>query len=247
MVMLKEIILWILIQLRIYPNILFTLNPFKMYEFKELKKGVNFSKDDRILDLGCGSGLHSLLLGKKCKEITGIEVSEEAIAEANRKSKKLKIRIKFIRSRIEEAQFDGESFDKIFSICVIEHISNYTEVLKEVYRILKKQGQIIFSVDCLETIEDAKLLKKHKKDHYVEKYFGHLELITLLRAIGYSKIDVYPIFRSPFAKKLFIQGIKDKFRYGFINSIINYLRLVYNEAKFRNENKGLFLIAKCYK
>lgn len=59
---------------------------------------------------------------------------------------------------------------------MIEHISNYVEVLREAYRILKKDGQMIFSVDCLESIEDNELLEKHKKEHYVEKYFKREEL-----------------------------------------------------------------------
>lgn len=247
--LIKDLVFRILAGLRMYPNIIFTLNPLKIYEFKELTKGINISKDDRILDLGCGGGLHSFLLGRRCKEITGIEVSEAAVKGAERKSKKLKKRIKssFIHTRIEEARIEEESYDKIFSICVIEHITNYVDVLKEMYRILKKQGQIVFSVDCLETIEDSNLLEKHRRDHFVEKYFRRGELEALLKEIGYSKVEVYPIFRSSFAKKLFIDGIRSKFRYSLISSLINYLRLVYHETRFEGGGKGLFLIAKCNK
>jgi len=59
----KYFILRILIYLRIYPNILFTFMPFKIYEFKELQKGIKFSKNEIILDIGCGSGLQTMLIG----------------------------------------------------------------------------------------------------------------------------------------------------------------------------------------
>lgn len=75
----KHFILRILIYLRIYPNILFTFLPFKIYEFKELQKGTKFLKDEMILDIGCGEGLQIMLIGKKCKKIVGIDVSEKAI------------------------------------------------------------------------------------------------------------------------------------------------------------------------
>ncbi len=246
---LKNVILWILIQLRIYPNVFFLSNPLKIYEFKELIKGIKFSNDDQILDLGCGSGLQTLLLGEAGNEITGVEVSEKEVAIARRKSEQLVSRIKsrFLCTKLEDADFEDESFDKIFSICVIEHISNYNEVLRETYRILKKQGQMTFSVDCLEPIEDKDLLEKHKKDHFVVKYFKADELKKLLEEAGFTEIDIYPIFNSSFAKNLFINGINNQFRYGFLSSIVNYLLLKSKEEQCSEINKGIFLVAKCSK
>ncbi|MBU0517774.1 class I SAM-dependent methyltransferase [bacterium] len=246
---LKNIVLSILIQFRIYPNLFFISNPLKIYEFKELTKNIGISKKDKVLDLGCGAGLQTLILGKKCKEITGVEISESAVASARRKSEKLRNRInsRFLCSKLEDAKLEDESFDKVFSICVIEHISNYEEVLKEIHRILKKQGQIVFSVDCLETITDSDLIEKHKKDHFVVKYFGIEELKTLLENTGFNKVDIYPIFKGPLARKLFVEGIKNQFRYGFISSIMSYLALRKDEERCADLDKGIFLVAKCTK
>ena len=245
----KNVIRWILIQLRIYPNVFFLSNPLKIYEFKELIKGIKFSNDDQILDFGCGNGLQTLLLGEKCREITGVDVSENEVAKAKRKSEKLINRIKsrFLCTKLEEAGFKNESFDKVFSICVIEHISNYTEVLREIYRVLKKRGQMIFSVDCLEPIKDSDLLEKHRKDCFVVKYFNADELKKLLADTGFTKIDIYPIYKSSFAANLFVAGVNNRFRYGFLSSIVNYLLLRNKEEQCSEINKGIFLVAKCSK
>jgi len=245
----KECILRILVYFRLYPNIFFTFLPFKIYEFKELLKGIIFSRDELILDIGCGRGLQTMLLGKRCKKIIGIDISEQDINVAKRRSLYMKKRIdsEFYRVRIEDAKFQNEYFDKIFSVCVIEHISNYVEVLIEAYRILKKDGQMIFSVDSLETTEDNEILEKHKKDHLVEHYFNKEELKTLLEKIGFNRINIYPIFKSNFAKRIFIKGIINGFACGYLRSILAYYILKHKEKYYANENKGIFLIVKCYK
>ena len=169
----KRVIYRLLIYFRLYPNIFFIFSPFKIYEFAELQKGLKFSGDEIILDIGCGSGLQTMLIGMRCKKVIGIDISEEAITAAKNVSCYMKGRIntEFCCVKLENAKFENEWFDKIFSFCVIEHISNYIEVLREAHRILKNDGQMIFSVDSLETIQDDKLLEKHKKQHFVEKYF----------------------------------------------------------------------------
>ena len=78
-----------------HPNLNFTLSPFKIYEFKELMKNTQILKDDIILDIGCGDGLETILLGKKCKMIYGIDINKSRIDIAKRRSdvKKKKIKV----------------------------------------------------------------------------------------------------------------------------------------------------------
>lgn len=248
MKIIKYFILRILIYFKIYPHIFFTFLPFKIKEFKELQRGIRFSRNEVILDIGCGSGLQTMLLGKNAKKIIGIDISEKGINAAKLRSQYIKgTDSEFLCVKLEKARFRNEYFDKIFSICVFEHIANYKEVFQEAYRILKKNGQMIFSVDALETIEDKKIIEKHKKEHLVEKYFRKEELKTILEKAGFKRINIYSIFKSDFAKKIFIKGINNKFRYSYLGSIFTYFLLDYKENHCVNKSKGIFLIAKCYK
>lgn len=245
----KKIIYKLLIYFRLYPHIFFTFSPFKILEFAELQKGLEFSDDDVILDIGCGSGLQTMLLGKRCKKVIGIDISEKAIATAKNVSfyMKERINIEFCRVKLENAKFKQEYFDKIFSICVIEHIPNYIEILREAHRILKNNGQMIFSVDALETIQDDMLLEKHKKQHFVQKYFNKQELEIILKEIGFREIEIYPIFKSNFARELFIKKIINGSGFGLLSPIFTYGILKNEEYKCKDENKGIFLIVKCIK
>ena len=63
----KKLILRILIYFRLYPHIFFTFMPFKIFEFKELQKGIKFSNAELILDIGCGGGFQTMLLERHAK------------------------------------------------------------------------------------------------------------------------------------------------------------------------------------
>jgi len=235
------------------PSIFFTFKPLKIYEFKELIKDIKFSKQDIVLDIGCGQGLSTLLIGKKCKKIYGIDISKKGLIIAERRAKSLRKKVNsvFRQVKLENAKFKEGFFDKIVSICVLEHILNYKEVLIEIYRILKEGGPLLLSVDSLETIENTKFLEYHKKKCSVRRYFTKNDLMQILKEIGFKKILVYPIFKSEYSKKLYIRSIKDKNeksnKLNHLNFIYRYLILKFAEALSLNKNKGIYLIAKCYK
>jgi ubiquinone/menaquinone biosynthesis C-methylase UbiE len=236
-----------LIRLRAYPHIFFVRSGHKIYEFNECTRNVNFLPSDIVLDVGCGTGTQTFCIGKKCSHIVGLDVSANNIAFAEARGLKLRGRIssEFICSKLENANFPDNHFDKIISVCVIEHISNYEEVIGEIYRILKPGGTFVFSVDSLTTIESPELLAKHKVDNFVEKYFSAKELNVLLDKNNFKNKTICPILRSEYAKKLFIKGIDTQFKLRQ-TFFIDYLKLRYNERRTMSK-QGLFLVCKCSK
>lgn len=231
-------------------NIIFAFSPFKTYEFKELIKQVKFLKTDKVLDIGCGEGLQTLIIGKKCEKIIGIDIDKKSLSVAKLRLllSKHRINCEFRLTNLESAKFGDAYFNKIFSICVLEHIPNYFEVLKECHRTLKKNGQLLISVDSLSNINDKKILTFHKKKFNVQKYFNEEGLRHLLKSVGFKKIIVYPIFRSKYAKKLFINGLRNNNNFGYVKSVLTYFVLKYYEDfKKESAKTGIFLVAKCRK
>jgi len=62
---------------------------------------------DKLLDVGCGSGLFSSLAYQKGAEVTGIDASDELIAQAKQRNPA----INFITGEMEELPFGDELFD----------------------------------------------------------------------------------------------------------------------------------------
>ncbi len=241
----KKTVLKFLMKLGMYPHIRFTYSPFKILEFREMLDRVDFRGDERTLDIGCGDGLHTLLLGEKTGPITGIDVNSSFVADARNYAAGFthKAQADFKDQPLEKIAFPDDHFDLVFSICVIEHIDNHEEVLRECLRIMKPGGKIVFTVDTLETIEDQSLVAKHRQDHHVVRYFRPDSLHDLLTEIGFEVQETQNLFRSNLARDLFTQGIEHGFNFGRLRCVSLARELAQAEAAVDPEAPGTFLLA----
>ncbi len=241
----KKIFLKTLMMLGLYPHIRFTYSPFKILEFGEMTRRIEFRGDERTLDIGCGDGLHTLLLGEKVGHITGIDVNSSFINDARGYARRYsrKVKADFLDQPLEKIGFPENSFDLIFSICVIEHIDNHEEVLQECLRTLKPGGRIVFTVDTLETITDAALLEKHQNDHHVVRYFRQDNLRVLLAQLGFEVLETQNLFRSELAHRLFTRGIRQGFNFGRFRCVSLARELAAAENQTPPEAPETFLLA----
>ena len=102
-------------------------------------------KNKKILMLGCGTGEESKLLetfGANPEQLTGIDLSEKSIEIAKNTYKN----VEFIVADMNKLPFENESFDFVYSSLAIHYSATPEETYKEVYRVLKKGGQFLFSV-----------------------------------------------------------------------------------------------------
>src|SRR4030043_331270 len=58
-----------------------------------IEKELNYNKSLRILDVGCGTGRHSIQLARRGYQITGVDLSESQLKRAREKAKEQGIKI----------------------------------------------------------------------------------------------------------------------------------------------------------
>jgi phosphatidylethanolamine/phosphatidyl-N-methylethanolamine N-methyltransferase len=117
----------------LYPIIDLILEPQKRLLFNE----VNNVPEGKLLEIGVGNGTH--LTQYKKHKITGIDTSEVMlnIARKNRLEN-----IELIEMSGESLLFDDQLFDYVVLSHVIAVVDDANQLLKEVYRVLKPNGQI---------------------------------------------------------------------------------------------------------
>lgn len=102
----------------------------------------------KILELGCGGGQCSIAFAKRGAKCTGIDISKKQLEYAEALAKKEKVKVKFIRGDIQTLRgIKSKSYDVVFSAFAFQYIPNLTKCFKEVYRVLKKNGLFVFSLD----------------------------------------------------------------------------------------------------
>lgn len=118
------------------------------------------SSDDRILDLCCGQGRHSMELSRRnFQNIEGLDRSHYLIQKAKSIAKKEDLKVKFKEGDARKIPFSNDSFNIIMvlgnSFGYFDTIQDDLRVLKEVFRTLKPWGKLLIQVT------DGEYLKEH--------------------------------------------------------------------------------------
>jgi cyclopropane fatty-acyl-phospholipid synthase-like methyltransferase len=96
--------------------------------------------NDRILEIGCGIGTIVFELNKQGYDITGTDISREAIDYGLKKYGDIRLEVK----AAEALGYEDESFDVVLSFDVFEHIAKIDKHISEVSRVLRRDGLYLF-------------------------------------------------------------------------------------------------------
>ncbi|MDD5145568.1 MAG: class I SAM-dependent methyltransferase [Candidatus Pacebacteria bacterium] len=99
----------------------------------------------KVLDYGCGNGIHSIFLAKTgAEKVTGIDLSEKSleIAKSRAKAARVEDKIEFLLMDCEGLKFQGNSFDIIFDEGTFSSL-DLKKALPELARVLRPQGFLL--------------------------------------------------------------------------------------------------------
>lgn len=105
-------------------------------------------KDKNVLEIGCGGAQCSIAFAKQGAKVIGIDISEEQLKFAKELAERNKVNIKFYQGDIRKLpQIKSKSQDVVFSAFALHYVDDLSSCFKEVYRVLKKGGIFVFSLD----------------------------------------------------------------------------------------------------
>lgn len=220
-------------------------NAIKIYEFVRVVSGAGLERQHEVLDLGCGEGHWTHAMARRCASVVGVDPSPSRIelARSSARHSRLRRRASFQCTRLEEAGLRSASFDRVISLCVLEHIDNLDTVLAEVARILRPGGQLHVSVDSLAGIEDPLVIARHQRECAVVQYFDRRSLQERFARAGLKTLEVVPILRSDFARAEFERRMRGRYSQGPLARLRLYRRLR-DEDRRSDRQEGIFLVGR---
>jgi len=149
-------------------------------ELLALKQVVPTGKEG--IEIGIGSGIFAEKLGIKF----GIDPSENMLNYARQRN------LKVVNGIAENLPYPDKRFDFAVFITSICFIDNPLKALKEAYRIIKNNGDLIIAFiereSSLGQILESK--KKESKFYKNAKFYSANEIISLIESTGFKKTEI---------------------------------------------------------
>ena len=111
---------------------------------QELIKQANIEPDQRVLDIGCGTGTVVVLLKRKfpTAQIVGLDPDPKALRRAQKKVRRAGVAVQLDQGFADELPYEEGAFDRVLSSFMFHHLEepDREKMLREVLRVLKPRG-----------------------------------------------------------------------------------------------------------
>jgi SAM-dependent methyltransferase len=170
-----------------------------------------------VLDVGCGTGRFPLsILAQTKATIASIDLSKDMLRKAVKKPK---------AKRVFWAQADGQRlpfrencFDCVYMTLVLHHYSDKVKGLKELHRVLKRNGK------CIIVTQSHSKIRKHIISNFPKisaidlKRFPSIPFtIDVMNKIGFTKVKTRRIERKE--RRITLQDYLEKVRNKYLSTL----------------------------
>jgi SAM-dependent methyltransferase len=154
------------------------------------REAIRFATGNVVLDVGCGDGYGTRILGEVCKSVTGVDVSPSAIEAARTSNSGSNIEYRLIHDGLP---FPDAAFDFVVSAQVIDHIEDPIPYLTEIRRVLVPGGIALLTTPNA-AIRLDRGMKPWTQCHVREFNASEFEKLLLQ---AFSNVRISGLFASP--------------------------------------------------
>ena len=159
--------------------------------------------DGRILDNGCGTGL--LFEKLEPGQVVGLDISSEMLKYAAKHSDRL------ILGNSQKLPLKDSTFDVVFCRSLLHHLPEPELAVKEIYRVLRSQGQAVFADTNSSLLSYLPRIIANRGEHFSEEHKNLnrrimqrlLEPYFEIQQVRYFGYIAYPLLGFPDILKLF--------------------------------------------
>lgn len=155
---------------------------------------LNIEKNDYILDIGCGGGVNIKRFAEIISDdgkVVGLDYSDVSVEKTTKLNEEFikEGKVEVVEGSVSEMPFDDGTFDMVTGFETIYFWPNFIEDLKEVNRVLKKEGVLCFGNEARH--EDGEM---DKYDDLIDlldmKIYTDEVLEKSLESAGFKEIEL---------------------------------------------------------
>lgn len=166
------------------------------YEVNFLEEELKIPGGSTILDIGCGTGRHSLELARRGYKVTGLDISENMLHEAQNASKSEGLKINFIH-----ADATNFTLSKLFDACIClcegafgllsmdeDPFERDLKILENIHSVLKFGSRFIMTA-----LNGLRMIRKYSEEDFDKGIFdptGIVKIYPLSKLLPDAPTDI---------------------------------------------------------
>ncbi|MGJ8611409.1 MAG: class I SAM-dependent methyltransferase [Octadecabacter sp.] len=169
------------------------------YEYTLERTKSYLRDDDRVLEIGCGTGSTALLIAPGVRQITGTDISPAMIGIANEKTQTGGVtNANFLVSTARDAAGLSDPHDVVLAFNLLHLVYGAEDIFDNVHKMLPKGGYFITKTPCLGDRSVGlkrfafkamiPIMQLIGKAPFV-RFFTHKELEDALRFTGFEIVE----------------------------------------------------------
>lgn len=160
------------------------------------------NKCNSIMDLGCGTGRHTIYLAEHGFKVHATDISEHGLEITKAKAKKLNLNnIEFKQHDMRCIPFENNSLDGILCVWTTGHgtLEDACNNVNEIYRILKPNGIVVIDYVSIEDVNYGKGTEVAKDtftnniegEENIPHHYSSIKELTELYS-NFSQVEITP-------------------------------------------------------
>jgi len=111
-----------------------------------LVEAVKPTRQDRVLDVACGTGVVTFRLAKMAKEVIGLDLTGEMLQRARKQRHDRGVEnVRFALGEAEALPFESGTFDTVVCRMSLHHFSDPQRAIAEMVRVTRPGGRVVLA------------------------------------------------------------------------------------------------------